>query len=106
MTRVKVDYVNCEEINGEWGVEAHSECGYSFHFQNAYLFTSDEQAHRFVKRVEARGSIDPELWNRGYPVYGSDAFVDQEREASYYAGQVRAEKLDLDSVPDCFRTLL
>ena len=106
MTRVKVDYVECGEIDGEWGVEAHTEYGDKFHFQNAYLFTSDEQAHRFVKRVEARGSIDPELWNKGYPVYGSDAFVDQEREASYYAGQVRAEKLDLDSVPDCFRTLL
>ena len=106
MTRVKVDYVDCGEIDGEWGVEAHTEYGDKFHFQNAYLFTSDEQAHRFVKRVEDRGSIDPELWNKGYPVYGSDAFVDQEREASYYAGQVRAEKLDLDSVPDCFRTLL
>lgn len=107
MTRIKINYVTYGEENGEWGVEAHTELGRRFHFfVGAERLTSQEMVKRFVKAVEQRGSIDPRLWTEGYPVYGTDAYVSQETEASYYAQQVRAGHCALEDVPSCYRELL
>lgn len=107
MTRVKIDHVTYGEENGEWRVEATTKRGHRFHFWvGAERLTDYERVKRFVKAVEQRGSIDPTLWTEGYPVYGSDAFVEQETQAFYYAQQVRAGHCALEDVPSCYRELL
>jgi hypothetical protein len=105
MDRLVVDTVLCGTHDGcGYEVEAHTPEGRRFHLRCDLL--SEDVAHRLVDKIERVGTIDPSLWGEGYPVYGSPAFVSDEAAASHWADRVRHGHCDLDSVPDCYRTLL
>ena len=107
MTRLQVSYVDCGTHDGRtFDVEAETPEGRRFHLIASHLLEDEGQADRLVRRVLEVGSIDPDHWVEGYPAYGSPAFVSQEAVASRWAGRVREGHCDLDSVPDCYRSLL
>ena len=107
MSRLEVNYVDSGTHDGlAFEIEAHTPDGRRFVLAANHLIENEGQADRFVSRVLEAGSIDLEHWFEGYPVYGSPAFVSQEAAASHWAGRVRDGHCDLDSVPDCYRSLL
>jgi hypothetical protein len=50
-----------------------------------------EAAERFFERVKAKGTINRENWVETYPVYGSDAYIQQEAEGVHLEWERRTE---------------
>ena len=105
MERVGIDAVHFGTEDGHhYSIEATTVSGRRYHL--ATVVTREEVAHRLVDKISRVGSIDPQYWHRGYNIYGSPAFVSEEREASAWATSVRGGHCSLDEVPASLRTLL
>jgi hypothetical protein len=103
--RLKVNFVRFGSEDGRtWSVEATTERGQRWHL--CQRLDDEGVAARLVKKIEAVGSINTDHWNRGFNVFGSDAFVAEEREAHAWAQSVRAGHCSEEQVPDSLRTLL
>ena len=87
----------------KWVVEAQTPRGDRYIYPERF---EQEDADRLARRVEDAATIDPSLWNAGYAAYGSQAFLDEEREAACYSQSLRRGYCTLDDVPPSLRPLL
>lgn len=83
-----------------------AETGSGRRFLHTHNFATLAGAERMVARVIEAGYINEDHWVEIDPVYGSEAFSDQEAEAYIYAEALRAGHITEAEVPDVIRTLL
>ena len=103
--RILIDKVYSGTHDGRtFLIEAHTAEGQRYHLIQEV--EGEGVADRLVARIEAAGIINLDFWNRGYPVYGSDAFVSEERQAARWAQGIREGHCSLDDVPSSLKTLL
>lgn len=67
---------------------------------------SDAGRSALVAKIADRGQIDLAHWDFVRARYGSEAFLEEEAEASFYAQSLSAGIGTLDDVPEALRTLL
>jgi hypothetical protein len=70
------------------------------------LFVDEAATDYLAAKVRAFGSIDPDKWTEFYPVYGSDAWADEDAEAQPYRVAVQAGFMHEDDVPEAFQAIL
>ena len=100
---------SCAVSEGEWDHKVHlvfATTKRGERFVLHHRFKTYAKAEATAIRVMEDGTIDPELWNSTYPVYGSAAYEDESFEASMYADSIRAGHMSEADVPDYIRTLL
>jgi len=104
-TRIQINDVHCGRADdGRWEIEALTADGARFHFHD--LYETEDRAVRQVARIASKGSIDPDLWVEGYPVYGSRAWEDEDAEALPYRMGLRAGFITEHDVPEVYRALM
>lgn len=75
-------------------------------YAHEHMFRDEYDAAKLVGAILDRGEINLDYWHFWRTIYGSEAFREEETEASYYADHLRAGRITMDDIPDNIRTLL
>lgn len=104
MERTKISYCDVGQIGAVIVIMVQAANGRRW--QLNHEFKSFESANKVARKIVARGSIDGSLWSEIPPVYGSDAWREEEAEAVMYADCIRQGLCREDDVPDALRVYL
>lgn len=91
--------------DGRYVVVAETSNGARF-ILAGYAHRDADRVAAMAAKVQAKGSINADLWIDHWPRYGSAAYEDESGEAFMYAEGIRHGLIAEADVPDNIRTLL